>query len=191
MDRTALNEAKSLVYRDARVALIELRKLEIQIAQLDHLSEKVRTLRTTDLKKVREYRQAAIFCYGMSLDLERNVRFCPTDRSDHDFIATWQADDTHHFVPVQLKELVPEELNKTLTLERLVDSLSKYKASPDLTVAIFLNREGRFDPSAFQIPSTVDVAGVWLVSNIGTDKWRIIGDFINQVRVIDFDYPQA
>ncbi|MFK3648120.1 hypothetical protein ACI2IY_06725 [Lysobacter enzymogenes] len=190
MDRTALNEAKSLVYRDARVALVELRELEIQIAQSD-ISEKIRKLRTTDLKHAREYRQAAIFCYGMSLDLGRNVRFCPTDRSDHDFIATWQVDDTHHFVPVQLKELVPKELNKTLTLARLIDGLSKYKASPDLTVVIFLNREGRLDPSAIQIPSIVDVAGVWLVSRIGTDKWRIIGDLINEVRVIDFDYPQA
>lgn len=189
MDRAALNEAKSLVYRDPEIALVELREIELLAAASD-VSESVRTLRTNDLKNVREYRQAAIFCHGISFFLKQKVLFCPTDRHDHDFIATWQVDDERHFVPVQLKELVPEHLNPKSTLDEIVKKLSKYKSSTDLTVVIFLNREGSFNPSRLALPANIQISGLWIVTRIGDDRWRLVGDWVNCLQHVDFDYPR-
>ena len=189
MDRAELNKAKSLLYRDPALTLRELRTIEATTADLD-LRPEVRHLRTNDLKQVRELRQAALFCYGMSSRMGLEVRFSPTEASDYDFIATWASDEYRHFAPVQLKELVPETLNPHSTIQNLVDGLSKYSSSQDLTVAVFLNRNGTFTPSELRIP-ILSIAALWFVSCVSPDqsKWRLIGNFIEMPDTTDFMYP--
>lgn len=188
MDTAALNEAKTLIYRDPKIALLEIRDIEILAATSD-VSETVRTLRTNSQKRFREYRQAAIFCYGISLHLGTKVLFCPVERNDYDFIATWQEEDARNFAPVQLKELVPTHLNPAITLDELATKLVKYKSSEDLTVVIFLNRDGSFSPSEFKPPLDVKISGLWVVAKIGEDRWRLVGDFVHFSSFTDFDYP--
>lgn len=188
MDTAALNEAKTLIYRDPEIALLEIRDIEI-LAAVAHVSDAVRTLRTNDQKSFREYRQAAIFCYGISLHLGTKVLFSPTERNDYDFIATWQDGEVQNFAPVQLKELVPTHLNPAITLDELVTKLTKYKSSTDLTVVIFLNRDSSFSPSEFKLPLDIKIPGLWVVARIGEDRWRLVGDFVHFTTHIDFDYP--
>lgn len=188
MDRAAINEAKKLLYRDPVVALRELRALEIAIADSD-ISPEVRHLRTNELKKVREYRQAAIFCHGMSSRIGQSVRFAPVEAADYDFIATWQSDTNLHFAPVQLKELVPESLNPKSSIQQLVDGLSKY-SSDSLTVAVFLNRNGRFSPGELQLPS-LSIAALWFFFAVKPDQseWRLVGNFMEEPEATLFGYP--
>ncbi|MFO0315476.1 MAG: hypothetical protein ACK50S_01135, partial [bacterium] len=61
-------------------------------------------------------------------------------------------DQARCFSPVQLKELVPESLNTSASIEQLITGLHKY-SSEHLTVAIFLNRQGRFVPAEIAVPS--------------------------------------
>lgn len=189
MDRTELNQAKTLAYRDPAGVLRELRAIEVQVADLD-ISPKIKHLRTNELKKVRELRQAALFCYGMSCRIRQEVRFCPAESSDYDFIATWGSDGFRYFAPVQLKELVPEALNSRATVQQLVDGLSKYTSSSNLTAAIFLNRNGTFSPSQLIIPA-LSIAGLWFVSAISPDqsRWRLSGNFLEAPSDTDFAYP--
>ncbi len=188
MDRAALNEAKKLTYRDPAVVLRELRTIEESIAGAD-LAPEARHLRTNKLKKVREYRQAALFCHGMSCRIEQSVYFAPVEASDYDFIATWQSDENQHFAPVQLKELVPESLNPTSTVQDLVNGLSKY-SSCNLTVAVFLNRNGRFLPASIQLPP-LDIAALWFIFAAAPDqsRWKLIGNFMEEPSATTFNYP--
>ena len=186
MDRAWLNEAKKLAYRDPSVVLRELRSIELAIAS-SGISPQVRHLRTNDLKKVRELRHAALFCYGMSRCIEQPVYFAPIEAADYDFVATWG--EMKHFAPVQLKELVPEELNETSTVQGLVDRLTKYSSS-DLTVAIFLNRRGQFSPTELCLPR-LHIAALWFVFAIAPDqsKWQLVGDFMEAPAATTFAYP--
>lgn len=189
MDRAELNRAKTLAYRDPAATLRELRAIEIQIAGLD-IRPEIKHLRTNELRKVRELRQAALFCYGMSCRIGQEVKFSPTESSDYDFIATWVSDDFRHFAPVQLKELVPETLNPLSTAQQLVDGLGKYTSSPNLTVAVYLNRNGTFSPSQLNV-SGLSIAALWFVSATSADQssWRLSGNFMEVPSATDFTYP--
>jgi len=188
MDRAALNEAAKLAYRDPEVALRELRAVELVVATSD-ISPHVKHLRTNALKGPREYRQAALFCYGMSKRIGLSVRFCPIEASDYDFIATWGSDQGQHFAPVQLKELVPESLNGLATLQGLVDGLVKY-SSASLTVAVFLNRRGRLPPSELTIPS-LQISALWFVFAAAEDQaeWGLYGNVLEDASATAFTYP--
>jgi hypothetical protein len=188
MDRASLNEASKIAYRDPVVALRELREIELQFAAAE-VTPEVRHLRTNELKKVREYRQAALFCHGMSSRIGQPIRFAPAESSDYDFIATWASDQNQHFAPVQLKELVPESLNPTATVQELVDKLAKY-SSESLTVAVFLNRHGHFSPRELRIPP-LRIAALWFLFSVSPDQseWRLVGNFMEEPHETVFGYP--
>lgn len=187
MDRAWLNEAKKLLYRDPEVALRELREIELAIG-LD-VPPRIRHLRTNELKSAREYRQAALFSLGMSRNLGVPVRFCPVEASDYDFIATWEERSTRHFAPIQLKELVPESLNSSSTIQAIIDGLTKY-SSNSLTVGIFLNRQGTFDHRELRIP-TLRIGALWFVFTTTQDQsqWILYGDILGKAHATTFEYP--
>lgn len=188
MDRASLNEAQKLLYRDPQVALRELREIELVAAGLD-ISPAVKHLRGNDLKGPREYRQAALFTLGMASNLGLDVRFCPVEAADYDFIATWHTEDTHHFAPIQLKELPPEELNPSANVQAIVDSLVKY-SSQSLTVGIFLNRQGTFQPQKITIPP-LRIGALWFVFAAAEDQseWVLYGNVLGQPHATRFAYP--
>lgn len=188
MDRASLNQAKKLAYRDPEVALRELREIELSAVSLD-VSPQVRHLRTNELKGPREYRQAALFSLGMSHNLGLPVRFCPIEASDYDFIATWQEQEVRHFAPVQLKELAPESLNATATVQDIVDGLAKYSSS-SLTVGVFLNRQGSFVPQDLKIPP-LRIGALWFIFATAPDQseWVLYGDVLGQSHATTFAYP--
>ena len=69
----------------------------------------VRNFRTNSLKCYREGREAAIFCYGMGKAVVHTpVYFAIVENADYDCVARCQ----YGFTPLQIKELVPEYLNR-------------------------------------------------------------------------------
>ncbi|MEA5125959.1 hypothetical protein, partial [Xanthomonas floridensis] len=150
---------------------------------------RIRHLRTNELKSAREYRQAALFSLGMSRNLGVPVRFCPVEASDYDFIATWEERSTRHFAPIQLKELVPESLNSSSTIQAIIDGLTKY-SSNSLTVGIFLNRQGTFDHRELRIP-TLRIGALWFVFTTTQDQsqWILYGDILGKAHATTFEYP--
>ncbi len=186
--RSALKAFASLAYRDPVAVLRELRQIEMQIVDAD-LSPQVRNLRTNDLKHIREFRQAALFCYGMSLRIGHQVLFSPVESSDYDFVATWEIADVRHFAPVQLKELVPDHLNASATVQALVNGLSKYSGD-DLVVAVFLNRDGRFSLEDLMLPA-LRIAELWFVFSTTPSQqiWQLVGDALGVPEASSFCYP--
>ena len=125
--------------------------------------------------------------------MRRLVSFARSESHYYDFVASWITDDdTRRFAPVQLKEIVPAELNSLAALQTTIDSLpSKYVDSEDLTVAIYLNRQLHFDPSTLRIPKMA-IAGLWIFGAVTADqsKWGLWGNFLeSQPQGTLFAYP--
>lgn len=180
-------------YKDPRDYLIRLRILERAI-DLSRLPDRVRRLRTNQLKSVRELRDAAIFCVGMSEVLEREIYLGKIEEQDFDFIAMYISDETQHFIPVQLKELVSDHLNPKANLDSIISHLGKYAKLDDVCVVIKLNRLGHFDPSLVSIPPHLQVGGLWMfcATNEEQTEFALWGDFMEtgrETKGIKFPYP--
>jgi hypothetical protein len=180
MDRPWLRAAQKLQYRNPRSFLISLRRIELELSQ-SATPDKIKNLRTNGLKQAREQRQAALFCEGMSQRIGQAVCFAAHEDQDFDFIATWIVGSEQHFAPVQLKEVVPKSLNAEAELESVIQGLEKYTNSSGLTVAIHLNRFGRFAPSRLNLQH-LHVASVWIFAAAAPDQsiWNLWGNFTEE-----------
>lgn len=181
--------AQRLQFRDPAPFLVELRKFE-QLVTVTATSKKVKNLRTNSLKEWRELREAAIFCYGMSQRIGQTVYFARGESQDYDFVASWITESVKHFARVQLKEVVPQELNAKASIEATIATLGKYANSKELTVAIHLNRQMRFEPSAILAPRLY-IAALWVFGAIKSDQseWALWGNFLKNPGGTRFGYP--
>lgn len=168
---------------------MRLREIEPVIAKSD-LPAKAKNLRTNTLKSSRELREAALFCYGMAQRIGQNVYLAPHEAQDYDFVASWVVDDMQHLATVQLKEVVPQKLNSSASIQETVNALSKYVDSEDLTVAIHLNQGAHFEPSKLIIPS-LNIAALWVFGAISEDQteWGLWGNFLEVPEGVRFAYP--
>src|SRR5436190_1384209 len=122
MNRIWLNTAKDLEFRDPKPFLKRLRKLQRKVSR-SNLPSAVKDLRTNDLKEWREAREAALFCVGIGQRMGHTVFLAKSESHDYDFVACWVRDDTRHFAPVQLKEVVPTELNSAASIQKIIEAL--------------------------------------------------------------------
>lgn len=159
---------RQLEYRDPRSFLVRLRQFEPEV-MASKLPMKVKNLRINPLKWTRELREGALFCYGISQRIGQTVFLSPSEAQDHDFVASWVVGDTQHLAPVQLKEVVPHDLNTSASVQSIVDALTKYTDSADLTVVIHLNQRVHFDPSTLVIPP-LKIAALWVFGAISADQ---------------------
>lgn len=193
MNQIRLRTFNRLSYRDPRAILVDLRRLELQIASVE-IDPRVRHLRTNDLRNVRELRSACLFCYGMSELTGQKYAVAHSEAADYDVVATWIKDGTQSFAPIQLKELPPTVINPTASLQEIIDGLAKYPGSTDLTVAVHVNRATRFLPSELTIPP-LRLAALWVFAGISPDqsRWGIWGNLLeprDSWQAGTFDYPE-
>lgn len=68
----------------------------------------------------------------------------------------------------------------------------RYPTSPDLTVAIHLNRQTTFDLGSLR-DLNLNLGGLWIFGGISTDqnRWVLWGDFLSEPTVTQFQYPEA
>jgi len=189
MNRSRLREFQRREFRDPAQFLSGLRAVELEISE-SPLSPHAKHLRTNGLKEWREAREAALFCHGMAQRIGQPIHTSRGESQDYDFVATWAVDGTQHFAPVQLKEVVPESLNLNASVEQIVQSLTQYVDSEDLTVAIHLNRQVHFDPKALSVPP-LRFAALWVFASISPDQseWGLWGNFLEQPEGSRFAYP--
>ncbi len=178
-----------LTYHDPRQVLVELRKIEKSLARSD-LPPAVRRLRTNELKPIRELREACLFCYGWSQIDGQHLHVAHAEAHDYDAVATWIVGDTPHFAPIQIKEVVPHDLNPSASVQEVVNGLQKYMDSAELTVVIHLNQVTPFSPMDLVIPP-LNIAALWVFAAINADasKWVMWGNFLEKVRWGEFAYP--
>ena len=188
-DATRLNAWAKLQFHDPEPVLKRLRALEYALATKD-IEPKVLRLRTGDLKPEREARNAAIFTHGMASVVGTKVFMARHEADDYDFVAAWTENDACRFCPVQLKEMVPHDLNPGATLQKLVLSLGKYTPT-DTVVAILLNRSAQMEWDQVQ-QASVPFSQVWLFWQASPDgrRWAIQGDVLTAPVRYDFSYPE-
>lgn len=184
-----LRAVEKLEYKDPASFLVRLRDVERPVA-LSTTPKKIKNLRTNELKQWREARDAALFCYGMSQRLGYPIYFAKGESQDYDFVASWVIDDVRHYTPVQLKEVVPTDLNPTASLQAVIEDLLIYGDSKDLTVAVRHNQRTYFEPSALKIPQ-LKIASLWIfaATEANQSQWGLWGDFLEQPNGTCFAYP--
>jgi hypothetical protein len=113
------------------------------------------------------------------------------EEQDYDAVATWNVDDSQNFAPIQIKEVVPHEVNPVASVQEVFAGLQKYVNSEDLTVAIHLNRTVRgFNPAEITVPP-LKVAALWIFGAIAADqsRWAIWGNLLDVREGREFTYP--
>ena len=186
--RDQLRHWGTLTYHDPARILRDLRLLERELASIE--DEKVRRLRTPTLKKYREWRDAALFTYGMSIAQERPMGYATEESGDYDFVVGWMQDEQQQFCPVQLKELVPADLNPRATLQDLIANFPNYSPGSDTVLAVKLNRRGKMNLQTITMPVIPfkQLWFFWAATPDGT-RWNIYGDALKEPGEASFDYP--
>lgn len=195
MDKIRLRVFSKLQYCDPYKFLTELRLFEYIVAN-SATPKAIRTLRTNGLKAMREMRDVAIFCVGMSEHLDCKVCFSAFEEQDYDFVSRWEEDGWLKYCPIQLKEIVPEELNETITVQKIIDKLERYTDSADVTFVLKLNRVCQFNPSDIVISDNLSIGGLWVFGSVSEDQseFALWGNFLNSVQNdmgIKFLYPST
>ncbi|MCZ4304450.1 hypothetical protein O4G98_06865 [Zoogloeaceae bacterium G21618-S1] len=182
MDKIELRRFSKLGYRAPAPFLVELRRIEIELA-LSQTPKAIRHLRTNGLKSLRELREAAIFCHMMSERIGTIVFLSPIEEADYDFVSLHVLDGTTHYSKIQLKELTSTDCSGSRTLESLISSLSKYGSAPELCVAVHLNRRLKIDP--LEVAITQEAKGIgslWMFGAIAEDqsRWGLWGNLLER-----------
>ncbi len=189
MDTIRLREVTQREYRDPIPFLKRLRDVESEI--LANVTDPhVRRLRTNRLREWRETRIAALFCHGMTERTGLKVLLSKGEFEDADFVATWIADGTQHFAPVQLKEVAPHPSGGSM--DDVLASLAKYSGTEDLSVVVHMNRAVTFSPRQVVIPKNLRIAALWFLLCTRSDQseWAIWGNFLEETpEGTRFAYP--
>lgn len=180
-----------LSFYNPKGVLIELQKQSLIVSQAN-VPYSVSSLRTNQLNKYRQGRQCALFCYGMSQKLGVDVRFAFAEEQDIDFVACYEINDTINLVPLQMKELVPEQVNDSALLQNEINKLSKHVDSHDLVVAFHINRNVRISPDQLDL-SRVKVGQIWIMECSGNEnEWIIVGNLLDEIAsTTKFQYPES
>jgi hypothetical protein len=179
-------------YHDPRKVLIKLGYVQNLVAVSD-LPDKTKNLRNKNQEKYLEGRQAALFCYGIGeAFLKTQVYFALVEDSDYDCVALRNEKGNPVYTPIQLKELVPESLNSSMSLEEELQKLKKYVTSDDLVIALHVNRAGKLEFPKIHVPE-LNVAEVWLFGSksAGQSRWFLYGDLLNNPHFFEFSYPTS
>jgi hypothetical protein len=190
MDRAWLNKINRELRIDPELALRKLRTMAEHDFALS-ADPNTSACRPRALKRDREIRQACLFCCGMSARIGQPVWVYPIEELDFDFVAAWEVGKNRHFAPTQLKEVVPENLNPKASLQSVIDHLVDYRASQQLTVAIYLNRgAAHFELKDIVLP-VLELAALWVFAATSEDQshWYLFGNMLEEPTYTFFDYP--
>ena len=185
-------EWHKLKFVSAKRLLVGLQDIATR-CPLHELRYAASSLRTRELRQFGEGRQAALFCYGMGQAIGTTVDFAQNESKDYDIVARFVKDGKLNYVPVQLKEWVPEFLNSASTLQSELDKLEKYVDSHDLVVAFHLNREATVYLLDLRCPEG-RVAEIWLYGALSQDQiqWVMIGNLLRRPATnYAFSYPSV
>jgi hypothetical protein len=178
----------ALQFADPVARLISLREIE-NMPELAQADERVRRLRTNGLRPIREGRIAYLFAVGMSTLFGVNFEVAIEEAEDFDFVLRTAIGEEVNFIPVQLKELAPEDLNPDQTLEELFDGL-QHRPPSNTVLLIHLNRRGQIDYARLAA-CNAPYGEVWFLwaSDSDQNEWTIYGSILGTTTVKSFPYP--
>lgn len=180
-DRITLRKWRRLPFRDARTCLIGLGTLQARMDKKG-LSPTVDDLRSRAFREHLHLRQAALFAYFIGqavLKVPVAYALIEEENEDYDCVMRWRVERRNCYVPVQLKEIVPQRRNPESNLNAELSKLGKYVSSQGTVVAVHLNRSGLFDRAAIKVPETT-CAQLWLYGALTADqsRWFLFGNLL-------------
>jgi len=189
MDKIWLKSVSHLTYIDPEKFLLNLSSIEFNLSA-SNTPQKIKNLHTNPLKEFNELRIGSLFCYGISQMSGNKVLLAKQEARDYDCIALWQDLDTAVYTPIQIKEVVPDGINSDSTLQKTINSLKKYTDSTNLTVIIYLNKEGKFDHQKLIVPA-LKIKSLWVLGSTSYERseWCLWGDFLSDLVEFRFEYP--
>ena len=186
-------EYDELTWVDPRQVLINLRHMELNFP--NNIDLKVRRMRTNNLKEWREARDAVLFAYGMSQVLKTQIAVAKSEKSDYDFVMRWVKNENEYFLPVQLKELPPDDLNPNVQIKHIFEKLKKYNGPDNLLVAIKINRELKaFDLNSCDNKEKLNISELWYFgcTNPDQSEWFLCGSVLESNPIFHkYLYPEG
>ena len=182
---------QSLTWVEPKQVLLNLRLLELNLPS--NVDEKVRRLRTNELKEWREARTAVLFAYGIGEQVLRTPTLvAKSEEKDYDFVMRWNENGVDCYFPVQLKELPPDDLNSDVHLDDILAGLSKYSGLDDLSVVVAISRRMRFEYRPWSAAAKPKIRELWYFGCVSKDqsRWFLYGSALrNDAAYYEFDYP--
>jgi hypothetical protein len=183
---------EGLDYRDPRPTLVGLRRHARNKTSRVRHSPRSSPLRSNRSRAIRESLQAALLCHAISESiLKTQVSFARFEDADYDCVFQWRSDGDARFAPVQLKEVVPREINPKSSIDTVLEKLERYHDPHSLIVGIYLNRLGVTDLERVLFPR-LSVRELWVFGPTRPDRsqWAIYGNVLAPTRQLSlFDYP--
>jgi hypothetical protein len=190
-NRIAIRRWRALPYRDARVDLVNLGRLQGLLDKAG-TSPVLDDLRNHELKKYLEMRQAALFTYLVGETMQSaTIGYAMYEDADHDCIIRWRESRRNCYVAVQLKEIVPVHLNPKADLSAELEKQAKKYTSSSHTVAAFhVNQSGLLDFSRIRKPDAT-FSEIWLYGALSPNQsqWFLFGDLLKEPKLYEFSYP--
>jgi hypothetical protein len=196
MNSMAIKRARGLDYIGPRKALLVLTIHQDQVmSQQPHLPKHVQNWRTNKLQPELHRRQAALFCFGRKC-MEATDKWAlaawPDQNSEIDYVfRQTKPDGEVRFEFVQLKELVPDEIDPEQSLQDLLDKLpKKYPSAGGLTIAIHLHRNTTTKVSDLKKPH-LPGGSLWLFGLGGKPPHNalLFGDWLKTPSIVYFTHP--
>ena len=191
-DQIRLREWSRFAFREPEELIRRFNAMEKLVAD-SSISDRLKALRTNELKTIRETRQAALFALGLRRWAgNASVEVAASEDSDYDAVFRRLDDDLMSYTPVQLKEVVPERWNKTASIDSILKKLVVLQSSRELVVGIQHTRainDGKLEVS---VPKDLNVAGLFVFGSVSNDRseWMIAGDFTkDEVSIVHYTVP--
>ena len=151
-----------------------------------------RSWRKGRFKKYHEEHLAALFVYGIKqITPNYNWQYSYGERADYDCVIRCDPQNPTGsnwvYKPLQLKEVVPNQVSPTASLQQLLNDLPTYSGQ-DLVVAICVNRPTTINFKELTRPN-VRFGQLWLYGPLHGRGWFIVGDLLRNPERHDFDYP--
>jgi len=190
VDRITARKWRSLSWRNPREDLVRLGAFTAQM-QRNGVFPTHDDLRDKELKCFLEAKQGALFAHFIGeVVVKLPIAYAMYEAEDYDCVLWWRAEKKSFYAPVQLKELVPTDLNPRATLEGELEKLGKYGKSSNTVVAVHMNQSGPVVYSDIRSPE-LKLGGIWLYSSITPDqsRWFLYGDILRQPRGYEINWP--
>jgi hypothetical protein len=186
----SVREWGKLKYMNPEKFLVGLDELYASLP-MQRVSRDIASLRRRGVRQIGEARRCAIFCYGISQYLGTKILFADHENADYDYVVSYVHDGVVVYVPLQMKEFVPQSINPGAELQTEIDKLRKYKDSADLVVAMHLNRTGIIQLSKLNL-SALPIKELWFfgAKDASAKEWVVIGNLLNiNATWHEFSYP--
>lgn len=192
VDKIQWRKWSALEWRNPQLDLYALGILQAKL-EATGIFPTTDSLRQRQMREHLERKQAALFAFFVSHSVLRSpVQYALYEDEDFDCLIQWIADGKKYCAQVQLKEVVPPNVNPTATLDAELLKLGKYITSSHSIIAIHLNQTGWVNYSAIKKPEAA-VGEIWLYSSITADqsRWFLYGDLLHFARGYEISWPTS